>query len=46
MWLITPVGFFSIVRRPDDVADDTLTIRSRVESDLEALWEKYLSEPF
>jgi hypothetical protein len=42
MWLITPVGFFSIVRKPDDVADDTLTIRSRVESDLEALWEKYL----
>jgi hypothetical protein len=42
MWLITPVGFFSIVRRPDDVPDDTLTIRSRVESDLEALWEKYL----
>jgi hypothetical protein len=35
MWLITPVGFFSIVRKPDD--QDTLTVRARVKSDLEAL---------
>lgn len=42
MWLITPVGFFSIVQKPSDVATDTLTVRSRVRADLEALREQYL----
>ena len=42
MWLITPLGFFSIVRKPDDVASDTLTIRSRVKTDLELLRDNFL----
>ena len=42
MWLITPVGFFSIVQKPSDVATDTLTVRARVRADLEALREQYL----
>lgn len=37
MWLITPTGFFSIVQKPSDVKAGTLTIRSRVRSDLVAL---------
>lgn len=37
MWIITPIGFFSIVRKPDDVASGTLTVRARVRGDLEAL---------
>jgi len=37
VWLMTPLGFFSIVRKPDDVERGTLTIRARVKSDLEAL---------
>lgn len=42
MWLMTSLGFFSIARKPDDVAAGTLTIRSRDRSDLEALRERYL----
>ena len=42
MWLITPVGFFSIVQKPSDVAADTLTVRARVQGDLEALREQFL----
>ena len=42
MWLITPLGFFSIVRKPDDIASDTLTIRSRVKTDLQSLRDQYL----
>jgi hypothetical protein len=37
VWLITPLGFFSVVRKPDDIGAGTLTIRARVKSDLEAL---------
>jgi hypothetical protein len=37
MWLITPVGFFSIVRKPGDLAAGTLTVRARSREDLEAL---------
>lgn len=37
MWLITPVGFFSIVEKPTDKGRDTLTVRARVRSDLVAL---------
>lgn len=37
MWIITPLGFFSIVQKPGDVPTGTLTIRARVRSDLEAL---------
>lgn len=39
MWLMTRVGFFSIVREP---GDGDLTIRSRVREDLEALQQHYL----
>ena len=42
MWLMTPFGFFSIVRKPDDVGSGTLTIRARVRSDLEALRKHFL----
>jgi hypothetical protein len=37
MWIITSIGFFSIVRKPEDVASGTLTVRARVRGDLEAL---------
>lgn len=44
MWLITPIGFFSIVRKPHDDKQGTLTIRARVATDLEALRIHYLPE--
>lgn len=37
MWIITPIGFFSIVRKREDLATGMLTVRARVRSDLEAL---------
>jgi hypothetical protein len=42
MWLITPIGFFSIVCKPGDEAAGVLTVRSRVSSDLDALRREYL----
>lgn len=42
MWLMTPIGFFSIVQKPSDPDSDTLTVRARVRSDLEALRDQYL----
>lgn len=42
MWLITPHGFFSIVQKPGDKAKHTLTIRSRVRSDLASLRDSVL----
>jgi 8-oxo-dGTP pyrophosphatase MutT (NUDIX family) len=42
MWLITNFGFFSIVQKSDDSRAGTLTIRTRVTSDLEWLQEQYL----
>lgn len=44
MWLMTPIGFFSIVEKPDDRGRGTLTIRARVKSDLEALGQRYLPD--
>lgn len=44
MWLITPIGFFSVVRKPTDTKNKTLTVRARVRSDLEALQAQYLPE--
>ena len=41
-WFITTIGFFSVVEKPDDVPRGTLTIRSRVRSDLENLRDRYL----
>lgn len=37
MWIITKIGFFSVVQKPWDAAKDTLTIRARVRADLERL---------
>lgn len=42
MWLITPIGFFSVVQKPSDVAGNTLTIRARLRGDLDALRAEYL----
>ncbi len=39
MWIITPLGFFSIVCKGDDKAAGTLTVGTRVRGDLEALRE-------
>lgn len=39
MWLMTSVGFFSVVRKRGET---DLTVRARVRGDLEALEEKYL----
>lgn len=43
MWLITPIGFFSVVQKAEDKQRDTLTVRSRVRGDLAALKQHYLS---
>jgi hypothetical protein len=37
MWIITAHGFYSVVQKPEDVANGTVTIRARVRADLEAL---------
>lgn len=42
MWVMTPIGFFSIVEKPDDVGGGTLTIRARVRADLELLRERFM----
>jgi hypothetical protein len=42
MWLITPVGFFSIVQKPADRSAGTLTVRARVRADLAALKAQHL----
>jgi len=44
MWLMTPIGFFSIVEKPNDRHVGTLTVRARVEGDLVALKARYLPE--
>ena len=44
MWLLTNFGFFSIVQKKDDPKYGTLTVRSRVRADLEALKEKYFKQ--
>jgi len=44
MWLMTPIGFFSIVQKAKDAAADTLTVRARARSDLEALRDAYVHE--
>jgi hypothetical protein len=36
MWIFTPIGFFSVVKKEHD-AEDEITIRARVRADLEAL---------
>lgn len=44
MWLLTNIGFFSIVERPEDIDQKSVTIRARVRSDLEALQKLYLPD--
>lgn len=44
MWLLTPIGFFSVVQKASDVAADTLTVRARVKGDLQALRAQYLPD--
>jgi ADP-ribose pyrophosphatase YjhB (NUDIX family) len=44
MWLMTPIGFFSVVRKPTDERQNTLTVRARVRVDLEQLQARYLPE--
>lgn len=44
MWLMTPIGFFSIVEKPYDRYDGMLTVRARVEGDLTSLKSRYLPE--
>lgn len=44
MWLMTPLGFFSVVRKPTDERQNTLTVRARVRVDLEQLKARYLPE--
>ena len=39
MWLITTIGFFSVVRKPGET---DLTVRARARSDLEELRKVYL----
>ena len=41
MWLIRPTGFYSIVEKPADRKQDTLTVRARVRGDLLALRRAY-----
>ena len=40
MWLMTTLGFFSIVRKDGDT---DLTVRARARSDLESLRDEYLT---
>lgn len=42
MWLFTDIGFFSVVRKPEDEDAGMVTIRARVRSDLERLHAIYL----
>ena len=42
--VMTTIGFFSIVQKPEDRHKNTLTIRARVKSDLEALRQGYLPD--
>jgi hypothetical protein len=37
IWILTTIGFFSIVQKEWNQSNDTLTIRSRVRGDLEGL---------
>jgi hypothetical protein len=39
MWLITTIGFFSVVQKPGET---DLTVRARVAADLDRLRERYM----
>src|SRR3954468_19208233 len=42
MWILSTIGFFSVVAEPDD--PERLLVRSRVRTDLEALRDRYLPD--
>ena len=44
MWLFTPFGYFSIVEKPQDRGQETLTVRARFAGDLDALKARHLPE--
>lgn len=44
MWVFTNAGFFSVVEKPEDRDAGTLTVRSRVKADLDALREQFMPE--
>ena len=44
MWIVTDCGFFSVVRKPEDVASGQLTVRARVRAHLDALRQRHLPE--
>jgi len=43
MWLITPIGFSSIVQKSADTNSDTLTMRSRVRTAFNGWLNRLLS---
>tara|TARA_Y100001938_G_C8049252_1_gene410733 strand:- start:784 stop:1161 length:378 start_codon:yes stop_codon:yes gene_type:complete len=36
MWIMTPNGYYSIVQKPWDREEDTLTVRARMQEDIES----------
>jgi 8-oxo-dGTP pyrophosphatase MutT (NUDIX family) len=42
MWMITPIGFFSVVQKAEDKQDGMLTVRARVGADLDRLRAEFL----
>jgi hypothetical protein len=42
MWLLTSIGFFSVVEKAGDKGNGTLTVRARIQDDLETLRDQYL----
>lgn len=44
MWLFTTSGFYSIVEKPWDRGTGTLTVRARVDADLDRLRDSVLPE--
>jgi hypothetical protein len=44
MWILTTLGFYSVVRKPEDEKEGMLTVRGRVRGDLEGLKRKYLPD--
>ncbi len=42
MWIMSNLGFFSIVQKPRDKGAGTLTVRARVKADLENLRTQYI----
>ena len=44
MWLVTTIGFFSVVEKEWDRKPGTLTVRARVREDLDALRGQFLPE--